>query len=96
MRRMEITLIILLFIPLQMQMIPGLIQQVHTEKDTLDCLAAYCTIAGRDSNNQCMYKDQIRTILFAHHDSRGPGYAHHIGEQLMGDEEFCMQIDSHR
>jgi Glycosyltransferase (GlcNAc) len=48
------------------------------------------------SVEECPHYNQIRSIEVAHHDARGPSYAHHIGEQLMGDEEFCMQIDSHR
>lgn len=44
---------------------------------------------------KCKYEAQIRTIEFAHHDARGPTYAHYIGHELMKDEEFCMQLDSH-
>lgn len=72
----------------------GLIQQVQTEEDSTDCLKAYCSLMS-NVLGECPYKDQIRTIVFAHHDSRGAGFAHHIGDQLRGDEDFCMQIDSH-
>ena len=74
----------------------GLMQQIHTENDNTDCLHAYCRLVGTDAYDECKHKNQIKTIVFAHHDARGPQYAHHIGEQLMGDEEFCMQADSHR
>ena len=73
----------------------GLVQQVHTEEDRTDCLKAFCTMVGRDGKGKCKYASQIRTIEFAHHDARGPTYAHYIGHELMKDEEFCMQIDSH-
>ena len=46
--------------------------------------------------SECPHFSQIRSIIVAHHDARGPAIAHHIGEQLLGDEEFCMQTDSHR
>lgn len=68
---------------------------MQTEQDATDCLKAYCLLMA-NMRGECPHRDQIRTIIFAHHDSRGPGFAHHIGEQLMGDEDFCMQIDSHR
>ena len=66
---------------------------MHTEKDKTDCLKAYCTLMG---GSECPHFSQIRSIIVAHHDARGPAIAHHIGEQLLGDEEFCMQTDSHR
>lgn len=73
----------------------GLVQQVHTEEDRTDCLKAFCVMMGRDGHGKCKYEAQIRTIEFAHHDARGPTYAHYIGHELMKDEEFCMQLDSH-
>ena len=46
--------------------------------------------------SMCPHYSQIRSIIVAHHDARGPAYAHHFGDHLLGDEEFCMQFDSHR
>ena len=73
----------------------GLVQQVHTEEDRTDCLKAFCAMMGRDGKGKCKFESQIQTIEFAHHDARGPTYAHYIGHEMMKDEEFCMQIDSH-
>lgn len=64
----------------------GLVQQVHTEEDSSDCLKGFCSLVGRDMHGQCRFKAQIRTIEFAHHDARGPTYAHYVGHELMHDE----------
>ena len=51
---------------------------------------------GSKEGPECPHYCQIRSIIVAHHDARGPAYAHHFGDHLLGDEEFCMQCDSHR
>ena len=51
---------------------------------------------GSKEGPECPHYSQIRSIIVAHHDARGPAYAHHFGDHLLGDEEFCMQCDSHR
>jgi Glycosyltransferase (GlcNAc) len=74
----------------------GLTQQIHTEKDITTCLESYCKLMDSKVGSTCPHYSQIRSIIVAHHDARGPAYAHHFGDHLLGDEEFCMQFDSHR
>jgi hypothetical protein len=48
---------------------------------------------AKDPN--CPHRNQIRMIEFSWLDARGPGFARHVGLQLLKDEEFCLQMDSH-
>lgn len=69
----------------------GLVQQIHTEEDHIDCIAAYCKQAGHG----CPHKEQIKTITLSYLDARGPGFARTMQADSLQDEDFCMQIDSH-
>jgi hypothetical protein len=76
----------------------GVVQQTHTEDDHFDCVKDYCALMGsRGSNWQrtCPHFDQIKTIVFAYLDSRGPMYARYQQQSMIQNEEFCMQIDAH-
>ncbi|KAL7537933.1 hypothetical protein ACHAWF_005943 [Thalassiosira exigua] len=39
-------------------------------------------------------KDQIRSVRFHHLAAKGPVYARSFVRKVLGDEEFCMQIDA--
>ena len=69
----------------------GLVQQIHTEEDHIDCITSYCGIA----KGGCIYKSQIDTVTFSFQDSRGPNFARSFENNLLKTEEFCLQIDSH-
>jgi hypothetical protein len=69
----------------------GLVEQVHTEDDTNRCVNSYC----RMSAIPCVNKPQIQLITMSHLDARGPSFAHSFNNQLIQDEEFCLEIDSH-
>lgn len=57
-------------------------------------ILAYCTLMS-SSTKSCPYVSQIFPLEFSYLDSRGPGYARHLGSYLINDEEFCLQIDAH-
>lgn len=48
----------------------GVVQQKHTEHDSMHCLNDFCSLMGSNSVN-CPYKSQIRFIEFLSFDSRG-------------------------
>ena len=73
----------------------GLVKQVHTEEDNLDCLRAYCQLMGAGTGPNCPYRDQISHIELAFLNSRGPSLARHLEIFLVKDEDFCMTTDSH-
>jgi hypothetical protein len=75
----------------------GLVEQVHTEEDRSDCIAAYCQLmqAHRKGDDKCPYRNQINIVTLSYLDSRGPAFARALQSEVMRDEEFCMQVDSH-
>lgn len=76
----------------------GLVEQIHTEEDKSDCIAAYCQLMqanGKGEGNKCPYRDQINVVTLSYLDSRGPAFARALQSEVMQAEEFCMQVDSH-
>lgn len=69
----------------------GVIQQIHTEKDSFDCLKTYCKKYGQN----CPHRSQIQLLEFTHQEAKGPTYARYLQDSLIQSEEFCMQIDAH-
>jgi hypothetical protein len=43
----------------------------------------------------CPHYNQIRQVAFYHVNAKGPMYARSMIRKILGDEEFCMQIDAH-
>jgi hypothetical protein len=43
----------------------------------------------------CPRMDQIRTLAVHHVDAKGPSYARSLARKVLGNEEFCLQIDAH-
>lgn len=68
-------------------------QQIHTEKDSFDCVRDYCRKAM--SNGVCRYKENIHKVEMTHQDARGPSFARYMQQSLINKEEFCMQVDAH-
>jgi len=47
---------------------------------------------GRDT---CPHYDQIRLVAFHHVQAKGPIYTRSLTRKVLGNEEFCMQVDAH-
>jgi Glycosyltransferase (GlcNAc) len=43
----------------------------------------------------CPRMNQIRTLAVHHVDAKGPSYARSLARKVLGNEEFCLQIDAH-
>ncbi|KAF0694241.1 Aste57867_14877 [Aphanomyces stellatus] len=72
----------------------GVVDQVNPED--LRCLDEYCKLAKAEwPDDECKYKAQIKIDERLADDSRGPTYARHHQQKLVGDQEFCLQLDAH-
>jgi hypothetical protein len=72
----------------------GVIQQ--NSADDEDCLDTYCIMMTNTTGSaHCPHKRNIRINRLDAADAKGPTWARALGSQLMEDEEFCMQTDSH-
>ena len=75
----------------------GVVQQ-NTAGD-IDCLERYCEMMARVNNDTrrggCPYEKQITMNRQRAEDAKGPTWARAIGSTMVGNEEFCMQTDSH-
>jgi hypothetical protein len=52
-------------------------------------------IAKELERTQCPRIDQIRNIAVHHVSAKGPSWARSLGRKVLGNEEFCLQIDAH-
>lgn len=74
----------------------GVVQQ--NEAGDVDCIEEYCNMMSKQThleNAQCPYVKQIRILRLSARDAKGPTWGRAKGAQLLKDEEFCMQTDSH-
>ena len=71
----------------------GVVQQ-NLEND-VDCLAEYCRLSVGNSSKACPYSENIRMNRVNAKDAKGPTWARALGSKMVGNEEFCMQTDSH-
>ncbi|CAK4890542.1 unnamed protein product [Aphanomyces euteiches] len=73
----------------------GVVDQVHPGDDT--CLDSYCQQAAAVWPNEttCRYKQQITVDTRPADESRGPTLARHYQQRLVGNQEFCLQVDAH-
>jgi len=62
---------------------PGIIHLAERQAD-YDAVLASCPRAAT----------QIRSVRFHHYGSKGPVYARSFTRQVLGNEEFCMEIDA--
>lgn len=44
---------------------------------------------------ECPYFEQIRVAAFHHLSAKGPNFARSMTRKLLGNEDYCMQIDAH-
>lgn len=47
------------------------------------------------ARKECPRVDQVRKLSVHHHAAKGPSWARALGRKLLGNEEFCLQIDAH-
>lgn len=52
-------------------------------------------MALSDSQSACPHFDQVRLIAYHHIQAKGPMHARSLVRKVLGNEEFCMQIDAH-
>jgi hypothetical protein len=74
----------------------GVVQQ-NTAGD-VDCLERYCEMMAAARNTtraQCPHESQVTMNRQRAEDAKGPTWARAIGSAMVGEEEFCMQTDSH-
>ncbi|RHY91287.1 hypothetical protein DYB37_010232 [Aphanomyces astaci] len=73
----------------------GVVDQLDDGDES--CLDAYCKLA-RDAwpdHRDCRYKKQITVDTRQASTSRGPSVARHYQQALVGDQDFCLQLDAH-
>jgi hypothetical protein len=63
-------------------------QKKSIRKDTTKILTT-------TKKHTCPHIDQIRTLAVHHVDAKGPSYARSLARKVLGNEEFCLQIDAH-
>ncbi|ETW05293.1 hypothetical protein H310_04246 [Aphanomyces invadans] len=72
----------------------GIVDQVNP--GDLKCIDEYCKLAKVEwPNEECKYRSQVRVDERVANDSRGPTLARHYQQKLVGDQEFCLQLDAH-
>jgi hypothetical protein len=74
----------------------GVVNYIHTETDDLNCLKEYCRLSGKAlETGNCPHASQIQQTEVSFLDARGPGVARYMQQQLVKEEEFCLQVDAH-
>jgi hypothetical protein len=58
-------------------------------KDTTKVIAKY------PDRETCPRVSQIRKLSVHNHAAKGPTWARSLGRKVLGNEEFCLQIDAH-
>ncbi|OQR91752.1 GlcNac transferase [Achlya hypogyna] len=72
----------------------GIVDQVNPED--LNCVDEYCKLAKEEwPEEECKYRSQIKVDKRSANDSRGPTLARSQQQDLIGDQEFCLQLDAH-
>jgi hypothetical protein len=52
-------------------------------------------IAKETARKECPRVDQIRKLSVHQYAAKGPTWARALGRKILGNEEFCLQIDAH-
>ncbi|RHY83424.1 hypothetical protein DYB31_012159 [Aphanomyces astaci] len=71
----------------------GVVDQ--TQDDDTTCLDEYCKLAEASDWNECKFKSQVRIDARDSRASKGPTLARWQQQQLIENEEFCLNIDTH-
>lgn len=48
-----------------------------------------------EQTNLCPHFNQVRLVAYHHIQAKGPMFARSLVRKVLGNEEFCMQIDAH-
>lgn len=48
-----------------------------------------------EAREKCPHYHQVRLVAFHHIQAKGPMLARSMARKVLGNEEFCMQIDAH-
>ncbi|GMF23648.1 unnamed protein product [Phytophthora fragariaefolia] len=70
----------------------GVVDQVNPSDQK--CADEYCAMAQKEWG-ECRHRDQIRVDERSAIESRGPTLARHQQQNLIRDEDFCLQLDGH-
>jgi hypothetical protein len=74
----------------------GIIAHIHTEEDRMHCKRDYCSAAGHSlESGRCPHAERISQIDVSFKDARAPGVSRYMQQQLLGVQEFCLQVDAH-
>ncbi|CAI5743244.1 unnamed protein product [Hyaloperonospora brassicae] len=73
----------------------GILEQVYKGDST--CLGEYCKLAAEEwpEDTNCRYKSLITVDTRDAGESAGCTTARHLQQKLVGDQEFCLQVDAH-
>ncbi|OQR82091.1 GlcNac transferase, partial [Thraustotheca clavata] len=72
----------------------GVVDQVNP--GDARCMDEYCKLAKAEwPTEECKYQTHIKIDEHLADDSRGPTYARHFQQKLVGNQEFCLQLDAH-
>ncbi|KAE8990887.1 hypothetical protein PR003_g21551 [Phytophthora rubi] len=73
----------------------GILEQIYEGDPT--CLDEYCKMAADEwpEDRECRYKQQITVDTRDAAESAGCTTARHLQQKLVGDQEFCLQVDGH-
>ena len=66
------------------------IKRVKMRKDVLKVVAL-----DDEVSKTCPHFNQIRLVAYHHIQAKGPMLARSLVRKVLGNEEFCMQIDAH-
>ena len=66
------------------------IKRVTMRKDVVKIVAL-----DDDIRKKCPHIDQVRLVAYHHIQAKGPMLARSMIRKVLGNEEFCMQIDAH-
>jgi Glycosyltransferase (GlcNAc) len=67
-----------------------IIKRVTMRKDVVKIVQL-----GEEATNMCPHYNQVRLIAYHHIQAKGPIFARSMIRKVLGNEEFCMQIDAH-
>ncbi|KAG6623062.1 hydroxyproline N-acetylglucosaminyltransferase [Phytophthora cinnamomi] len=73
----------------------GILEQIYEGDPT--CLDEYCKMAAEEwpEDQECRHKTQITVDTRDAGESAGCTTARHQQQKLVGDQEFCLQVDGH-
>mmetsp|Transcript_41114 Transcript_41114/g.131535 ORF Transcript_41114/g.131535 Transcript_41114/m.131535 type:complete len:511 (-) Transcript_41114:101-1633(-) len=74
----------------------GIVDQADDRDKT--CINEFCRLSTAEwplPNGECRYKHKVSVRMMKAVDSRGPTLARSYQQELLKDEEFCLQLDAH-